>query len=386
MNKKLGYYSVGNNNFESKIKACIYGNDKSDPVVWHFNEDVFENYSWHNEPVESLDTLYDKRAKQLREKYDYLIVSYSGGADSHNLLEAFLRQNLFIDEILVNTMTEGNSKYLPISIDNKSSHNAAASEHALQTIPRLKEIAARSPNTKINVIDLTQFLFTFFKGYGDASWIETKREGLNPLNATRYNYLYFSDIRKKFDKDKKIALVLGVEKPRTFIHKNKKDFYVRFVDRAANVASVADWIHEYPNSTVEYFYWSPEAVDIVCKQAHTIKKWLEINPQYQSLWDASAVTKDVVRLVHERILRTVIYTTWKDEWYQADKSTRDWYSEFDSWFISGHQGSFEHSVWLEGLKYVSKHASKYVYTDKGYSDGLKVFSYNFKIGSINTKL
>lgn len=386
MNKKLGYYSVGNTNFESKIQACIFANDKTDPVVWHFNEDVFSNYPWHIEPTETLDELYDLRARQLREQYDYLIVSYSGGADSHNLVESFIRQNLFIDELLINTMSEGNSKFLPISYENKTSHNAAASEHVLQTIPRLKEIHSRSPKTKITEVDLTHFLFDFFKGHGDASWIETKREGLNPLNATRYNYLYFTEVRKKFDKDKKIALVLGVEKPRSFIHRNKRDFYVRFVDRAANVASVNDWIKEYPNSTVEYFYWAPEAARIVCKQAHVIKKWLEINHQYLPLWDANAVTKEVVRLVHERVLRTVIYSTWNNDWYQADKSTRDWYSEFDSWFISGHQGSFEHSVWLDGIKYVEKNASKYVSNEKGYGDGLKVFAYNYKIGSLTPNM
>jgi hypothetical protein len=384
INKSLGYYKVDDLEFDSKIAACIHATKFNKTVQWIFNNNIFENYSWNIEPIETLDQLYDRKARELREKYDYLIISYSGGSDSHNIVESFLRQGLHIDELLINTMTEGNGRFMPISIENKTSHNAGASEHELQTIPRLKEIESRSPNTKITIVDLTKFLFSFFDSYGDAGWIETKREGLNPLNVTRYNYLYFSEVRKKFDKDKKIAIVVGIEKPRTFIHGRNNNFYIRFSDRAANVASVNDFMHEYPNSTVEYFYWSPDSCDILCKQAHVIKRWLEVNPKYQNLWNGKSVTKEMFRLVHERLLRTLIYTTWNNSWYQADKSTSDWYSEFDSWFIRGHSGSKTHSIWLDGLNYVKTNAETFVNNKNGYADGLIVFSHDYKIGSINT--
>jgi hypothetical protein len=378
--KPLGYYKVDNIEFDSKIQACIYASLHSKSVQWVFNDDIFSKYDWSIEPPLSLDTLYDIRAKNIREKYDYVVVSYSGGADSHNVIESFFRQGLHIDELLINTMSEGNKNFLPISREIKIADNAAAAEHELQTIPRLNEIQNRYPKTKITVVDLTKFLFSFFDSYGDASWIETKREGLNPLNVTRYNYLYFSEIRKKFDKDKKIAIVLGVEKPRTFIHSSNNEFYIRFNDRAANVASVGDFVKDYPNSTVEYFYWSPDAVDILCKQAHVIKHWLEINPNYQNLWNGKSLSKEVFRLVHERLLRTLIYSTWNESWYQADKSTRDWYSEFDSWFIQGHKGSKSHSIWLDGLKYVESNAKNFVNQKNGYTDGLIMFNHDYKIG------
>jgi len=382
INKALGFYKVENLEFDSKILACIHATKINKNVQWHFNNEIFSKYLWHIEPTESLDQLYDRRTRSLREKYDYIIVSYSGGADSHNIVESFLRQGLHIDELLINTMSEGNSKFMPISEENKSSHNAAASEHVLQTIPRLKEIQNRSPSTKINVVDLTSFLFSFFNSHGDASWIESKREGLNPLNVTRYNYLYFSEVRKKFDKDKKIAIIVGVEKPRTFIHSSDNNFYIRFNDRAANVASVNDFVKEYPNSTVEYFYWSPDATDIICKQSHVIKRWLECNPQYQHLWKGNALSKEIFRLVHERVLRTLLYSTWNENWFQSDKSTKDWYSEFDSWFIHGQQGTTAHTIWLEGLKYVENNVGKFANVKNGIADGLVMFNHDYKIGPI----
>ena len=78
---------------------------------------------------------------------------------------------------------------------------------------------------------------------------------------------------KNFDKNKTIALVVGLEKPRTWIKKGV--LYMVMNDRAANIITVAEHIRDYTNSSVEFFYWSPDALKIIAKQCHTIKKWLE---------------------------------------------------------------------------------------------------------------
>ena len=380
INKKLGYYTVGDFEFDSKIQACLFANKNNQKVSWHFNENVFKTHAWYIEPIESLDQLYDCRTRQLREEYDYIIISYSGGADSHNIVESFIRQGLHIDELIINTMEKGSNKFTVIDPNVKNPENAAA-EHQLQTIPRLKEIQNRIPKTKITILDLTDHLFDSWLDIGDASWVMDKREGLNPLNVTRFNYMHFSDVRKQFDKDKKIALILGVEKPRTYIRDN--NFYIRFTDRATNIITIAEHVKEYPNAVVEYFYWSPDSCDILCKQAHVIKRWLEANPQNQSLWYYKNMTPESFRLTHERILRNLIYTTWDRSWFQADKATKDWYSEFDSWFIDGYKGTTQHNIWLEGINYIRENASNFVNSTQGYDDGLTMFSYNFLVAEMN---
>jgi hypothetical protein len=384
INKKLGFYRCGNFEFDSKIQACIYATQTSQQLTWHFNEEIFEKYNWGVEPDESLDLLYDLKTRELRETYDYIIISYSGGADSHNIVESFLRQGLHIDELIVNTMERANQKFTIIDPNVKNPENAAA-EHYLQTIPRLKEIQKRSPKTKISILDMTDYLLDSWLAVGDAGWIMDKREGLNPLNVTRFNYIHFNDVRKQFDKDKKISLILGVEKPRTFIHTNGK-FYIRFTDRATNIITIAEHIKDYPNAVVEYFYWSPDSIRILCKQAHVVKKWLESNPDNQKLWFHKNMTNETYRLIHERVLRTLVYTTWKDEWYQADKATKDWYSEFDSWFIDGYQGTKQHSIWKEGIDYVINNAKNFLNLERGYADGLQIFAYNFPVGKMKSEI
>lgn len=382
--KKLGYYSCNGQEFGSKINACLYSIKVKHPIEWKFNNEYFESVNWGHEPIETLDELYDSRARDLREKYDYLILSYSGGSDSHNALMSFIRQGLLVDEIIVNTMSRGSAKFTDLNPNNKNNKNASA-EYALQTLPRLKEIEKLSPKTKITVVDLTDHLFDSLEHIGDASWILNKKEQVNIAGATRFNYIHFNEIRKKFDKEKKIALIVGLEKPRTWIKNDM--FYVGFNDRAANIITVAEHIKDYNNSTVEFFYWSPDAVKIIAKQVHIIKKYIEAFPENKKYWDLALLTEPyakVFRLVHERILRTLIYTTWDNNWYQADKAVKDWYSEFDAWFYEGFLDTKAYHVWKEGLQYLEDNIKPYVVKDKNdRADGLLSFIHPYQVGKIN---
>ena len=183
INKKLGYYTVNGVEFDSKIKALTHATQTGFSPEWHFNDMAYQSYDWSKEPDLTLDQLYDIRTRDLREKYDYLILSYSGGADSHNILMSFIRQGIHLDEIVVNTMEKGNKKSTNLVAGDVKATNAAA-EHDLQTVPRLKEAAALLPNTKITVCDLTDYLFDYLEGKGDESWVFDKREGLNPAGMT----------------------------------------------------------------------------------------------------------------------------------------------------------------------------------------------------------
>jgi hypothetical protein len=382
INKKLGYYKVGDVEFESKIQAYIYASNINQHVQWNFNDEVFSSYDWTIEPDQSLDYLYDKRARELREKYDYLMLSYSGGADSHNALMSFVRQGLHIDEIIVNTLEKGWSKFTTIDPNNTTSSNNGA-EHYLQTIPRLKELENLIPNTKITICDLTDHVHDSFNNVGDASWVLDKREALNPIGITRFNYIYFSEVRKRFDKQKSLGIVLGVEKPKSAIVNDK--FWMRFVDRSANMITIINHLVDYDNTEVEYFYWSPDCVPMLIKQGHVMRRWLIANPDIQHYWNSKTLTYKIARLYHERLLREVIYySTWNNDWYQADKATKDWYSEFDNWFILGAEGTSAKHIWNEGIAYITDKLSPYLRLndDTNTPDGLESHVKKYLIGII----
>jgi len=379
--KALGYYVVNGKTFSSKIAACIYATQNHASIRWHFNNEIFDYYPWHIEPEESLDELYYRRARQLREQYDYICLAFSGGGDSNNILEAFLRQGLFIDEVVTNIMDDKNKLTTNNSLQISNWNEGA--EYKLQTVDRLKELQSRSPNTKISVIDLSKGLFEIFNSYGDAGWIEKTRERMNPSGFMRHNFLHMKEIRKRFDKDKKICMLLGIEKPRTFVKDGM--FKMAFSDKAVNIATVSEFIEDYDNTEVEYFYWHPDAAAIIAKQCHVIKRWLEFNPRFLKYWlpkDTGEIWSNH-RKYHERILRPLIYnSTWHETYWQANKSTKDWYSEIDDWFWKQHSGTKEHAIWRAGLDYVKENAKDWMMP--GDTEGLKGFLHSYDIGKLKT--
>lgn len=388
-NKELGFYSSNGFYFNSKIEACIYGTANKMPVQWHFNDDVFDTFNWKNEPSQTLDELYNQRAKEIREKYDYIILAFSGGGDSNNVLESFLRQGLFIDEIVTNVMNEYNSVTVldPKVIDNWNE----AAEFKFQTLPRLEHVKNVSPNTKITILDLSSYVIKFFSEHKDESWLNFTRERLNVSGLMRHNFIHFDEVRKKFDKGKKIAMILGIEKPRTWINRDG-EFKMFFGDQAVNIATTQEFMFDYSNAYIENFYWHPTCTNMIAKQVHVIKKFLENSPSMIPIWtpSISGDFQKMFRSVHERVLRNILYpSTWSNLYWQANKSTLDWYSEIDNWFLKGFANTKEIEIWKAGLKYVKTNATDYlkkstgnpIYDEK--NSGLRSFIKEFNIGKMN---
>ena len=379
--EKIGYYTCGGKIFYSKINALFHSNSTGQPVDWTFNDSVFSKLDWTKEPEQSLNELYDQRARHIRESYDYVVLSYSGGADSHNILCSFVRQNLKIDEIIVNHSLDGSKSITNLNVNDTRAENSNA-EIPLQAIPRLKELENKLAGTVITLVDVTHSLIDYFDKQTSGEWIENKREGINPAGITRFNYEIFEKIARTFDSQKKIAFVLGIDKPKTLIKDGK--FYMRFNDRAANVVAVTDNLLKHSNVQVEYFYWSADSAQLLIKQAHVVKKWLEASPQYIKFWDYSTTTFKSVRTVHERLLRSVVYSTWDDNWFQVDKPVLDWHCEFDNWFFRDFKDTKSFHVWNEGVQYLQKNLENYLRyeDDQLCPNGLRLFTKSYFVGDM----
>ena len=98
---RLGYYLVGWKKFYNKTLALMESKKTGYEVTWSFNENIYGSIDW-SIPIETpLFEIYKQRAQQLRDKYDYLMLYYSGGADSGAILRTFVENNIFIDEIVM---------------------------------------------------------------------------------------------------------------------------------------------------------------------------------------------------------------------------------------------------------------------------------------------
>jgi hypothetical protein len=376
MHHHLGYYRCNGIDFDSKVNALLYSATVNQPVQWMFHQDIFGQYPWHIEPQQSLDQLYDARARQLREQYDYVILSFSGGADTNNILECFIRQGLHLDEIIINHMCRATAKTTVLDPTVKHSWNFAA-EHQLQAVPRLQYIKNHLPRTKITELDVSDSVVNALTKFDDVDWVLNHNDHLSIGQLFRYNYFYFGEIKKQFDAGKKVCIIVGIDKPRTHIQNNH--FYINFIDTVTNITTVNDFNKDYHNVNTELFYWSPDCVDLLCKQAHVIKKWISLNPQRRKFWENPSFS--TVRLYHERWLRNLIYTTWNADWFQADKSTNWWNTEFDTWFRTSNEHRSSYRLWQQGIGYLASKLPNHVQCNSaGQADKLQSFGHQYCIG------
>ena len=213
MNKALGYYTAGDQAFASKARCLLYATENQLPVEWVFNNNVFGAYDFSHEPESSLDSLYDRRARELRERYDYVILSYSGGADGHNILMAFHRQGLHIDEIITNWIFEASkTEFLVIDPAITESWNQNA-EYELTVKDKMQWIADNMPKTKVTIYDSSKDILTYYLKARDASWVLDSRDVINPSGHQRFNYYHVKELRSRIDRKQNIGIILGIDKP-----------------------------------------------------------------------------------------------------------------------------------------------------------------------------
>ena len=372
---EFGYYICNGIKFEKKIEALIYSSTQNKPVDWYFQDEIYSKFPWHIEPDESLDELYDRRARELREKYDYLILCFSGGADSNNVLESFIRQNIHLDEIV--TLNTGYSLKVHANLNIKdTSNNNLAAEHILNAIPRLKYASEKLPKTKITVIDDTESLFKNLKNYENEDWVFKRNDHLGAFAPARFNFFEVKDLRVRLDKYKRVGVIYGRDKPKIKFKDNK--IYTTFSDVALNTIKASTHNPDYNNITSEYFYWNSSCLTMLSKQAHVVKKWLFNNPAYLVYWKNSHIVKN--RSLQEKLLRDIIYTTWNKEWFQVEKNSKQW-SNGENWFSKDLQFSREFKWWKNGLDFASNLLKEHIILSDNMPDGFKIYSKWYYIDS-----
>ena len=259
----FGYYTVGKLKVYSQIEAVEISQRLNLPIDWHFNEEVFRHCDWTVEPKESISDLYRKRCEQLRENYDHLILVYSGGADSDNILNFFIENNIRLDEVVSYMDYEGSQNRL-------SQFNAEIFEVA---IPKIKKIQEKQPLLKHTIIDTTQLTLKKFSSlnldliYNQNTTTGTFSTIKDEMKMTQKHW------REMFSIGKKVGFIWGVDKPKVLVD---DDLNCNYIFACAGIAAAITPAMQRRNNTWEFdelFYWSPDFPKIPIKQAHIIKNF-----------------------------------------------------------------------------------------------------------------
>ena len=367
-NPKLGQYFVGNlqRPIHNKLHALEIAQKTGAAVRWDFNSKAYNTINWKVEPNIDINMLYLMRARQLRERYDVLVLNFSGGSDSTNILYTFLKNNIHIDEIIV--------RHPESALKNVSTNNTDAtsanqiSEYEYTVVPKLKWVADNFPQTKITVHD---YFDSMVSESINEEWIYAAREFFHPGVIKRYSNLSMRSQLSMYDRGSTVGVIYGIDKPKIEYHDGKYSAY--FVDICPNV--VVSEVADYTNITTELFYWTPDLPEISVKQAHLIRRWLEANPHYRGYVDSKQVLNSEISSIIERVITApVIYPLIEHDVFQGNKIGNAVLSEHDSWFWNHHMQTDIAKVWQAGIDLLIKRVPDYVRRDaQGRISGVRLF-------------
>lgn len=326
MNKdRLGYYRVGWKKFYNKTLALIENKKTGYELEWIFNDEIYSSKNWQTPIKESLQSLYTRRAQQLREKYDYLVLYFSGGADSLNILKTFLDNNIFLDEIVMQFPKPIESTFNKEDLSNKNIY----SEIKYQAIPALNKMQLH-PSTKIRYQDFSK---PFLDLMNKDNWFEEIPLGTNisPSGIARQVAQLKEDhILDLCTKQKNTVQILGVDKPLVFC--NGKDYYAYFSDLNAMHSPPVDFTGQdiFNNFYhTEFFYWTPDLPEIVIKQAQLIKAYCETNEQAK---DMMMKSMEKHLQYYRPLLHKIIYSNEIEIDWDPEKPSSKVFRPMDEWF------------------------------------------------------
>lgn len=322
--KKNGYYQVGSKYYNYKINALEEASRTNQAVRWIFNDDIYGKFDWKKSSGLSLNNLYRMRAQQLRDQYDYLALAFSGGGDSLNVLRSFLDNNIKLDEIICDWPLRQTERETVSKSDNPENY---LNEWNLAIKPVLDQVARTHPEIKITVTDSLKDLTI-----EDQEDTCTVTQIHNYVSIKRYR-LIGNRLKELQERYKNAALILGIEKPGMHIKYNV--FCVYLSDTHCWYKSS----RQNYQRNIEYFYWSPELPEIVLEQAHVMYKYVLQNPQWIPLLRVTEEPRDLYqhRLLTKTIrdtTRSLLYSTWNPNLFQADKGNSLIYNEQYEWFFT----------------------------------------------------
>jgi hypothetical protein len=306
--------------FINKYDALVTASKLNKPVNYAFFHHIFDNFKSRKDIGKySLDFLYKRRAEQLREKYDYLILYFSGGSDSFNVLRTFIDNNIKLDEVCVKWATptlNSNRKIYDPNNQNSSAENYL-SEWNYAIRPVLLELRKRYPEIKLELVN----------------WLPEVEKGIDENLFQSVNHwhdielpsmtAYSPNESKLILQGKTVGSIYGIDKPKTFF-KSDGTACMFFSDGATGMG-VPNPINIYGT---EYFYWTPDMPLLAFEMARVSILWqLQTKERFNRVSYREEI-RDFERgqlipywaqyVEQEEGLRHVLYSTWSHR-FQSTK-------------------------------------------------------------------
>jgi len=329
---KFGFYQVGEYKTYSRIEAieCAAKNKKN--IHWNYNDEVFLKVDFSKEIDVSLNELYKLRCRQIRNSYDYVVLFYSGGSDSHNMLMQWINSECKLDEVATLVSLEG----------SKVKDSYANIEQYTVAIPNIITLSEKY-KFDYTVIDFSKFIMDYLSTNDRHEHILYDMNfNISPNNIAK------SLLRHNVDKwknlilsGKKVCFLWGMEKL-VFNNRNGNN-YLTFNDAYDNVVSPIVQ-RNYNNGWYdEFFCISPDLPELMIKQCNIIKNFFKIRntnlhsilSYYQQKPSSRGYNKLLNLYLSDKGYQKLMYPYWDVNTFSTGKSPSSAKSRLDDWIWDG---------------------------------------------------
>jgi len=355
-NRRYIYWSVFNHEtqssqqFNNKLEAILYKNQLPHATIYfHWYDEVFDRVDTSIEPFDSYPELLRQRAQELRDRYDYIRLWFSGGSDSVTALNAFVNNNIRIDEIVINC-------WLDFGHSNPSL--TANKEITLAAEPYLKSIEHKLDTTKITKIVLTiddyKMVLAGADKLGEIPYLHAMDRGahLFGLNCVQYPWEKVLDSTT----NENYCDLFGGTKP--VIKRKGDNYYFYIVD-----TSLQD---QYLSRRAEDFFVSTQNSALFLKTAHMLKNCVSALKLSDNQIDAFC-KQNAYRLIYNKAIGRD--TIWHScALFKNDQNNGYYVKELDF-----NIQNFKHFRFVENLK----HDSNWLSLFKAHTDSFNVMQKEF---------
>lgn len=341
--------------FDNKSQALLHATEYKKPITYYFNDHVFDHINWAACPSDSLPTLYERRAREIRDNYDYVALLFSGGSDSTNVLRTFLDNQIRIDEVI----SYGAWNHVMDKMD------VCNIEITLGAAPLIAEV--RKTACKVTHLNLFDW---WHKCYRDENWVFGSDTTLAFYTDLINNALYdLPWLKKNRDQGKKICLIWGLEKPKVIV--NQGDYWLCFDDQILNSNMYShslqdDFVHE-------NFYTHVTCGALIAKQVHVYLSDLERRLSRQQITEflMSPDYQDQC----SKLLRQLLYAhTWNESTFSVGKPKNSRFSIKWNTVYQRMQDSDQIRYWRAGIKEITNSIDpKYIDHKERYKKIFKMY-------------
>ena len=322
---KFGYYTVGDIKTYSKIESIELEHTLKKPSIWHFNDEIFSKIDWTIEPEQDLWSMYKARCRQIRDAYDYVVLIYSGGSDSHNILQSWIAADCKIDEIATCWNYDAHS-------ERQSFQNAEINNVVLPDMEFLKK---QGYDFKFRLIDISQLSLDVIDHYGMDFKYYTNRypSPNNPAKALLREKI--PEYQSMVSSGKKMCFVWGIEKP-TLYHRNDTYFF-NFTDQVDNCVSPYVQERYHQGWYDELFFWTPDYPLLPVKGCHVLMNFVKTcnDPKfYQNERTVYGYNKTLNMYLTVDSVKTLLYHKWSNDIFCNGKAPSFILSPRDAWIAN----------------------------------------------------